>query len=389
MSIKKSSNHKYDYIIIGAGISGLLMAAGLSRFTQNIALLEGQDSWGGFNRPINNLTGSIDNGLRFFPFSSAGKDSVRWLENLLGLKINHGPFDSNPITYESGHFKNFLGFGDHPPEFYDEFQYFLNPESMQLSIKPAMWPTLLFNQFKGDYLPRHYVTKIIQDKETAQGVIVNGSKTLLSENIIFCGNVRDLAVLVPDDIISTRAKQKLTKSTYWSAVCLDLTHSHTVTDKLNLHVLNGTTVDELGPCVGQFHQPFAETTDKTFQVSQWLTFVNEESTEDSEVIAHALKKIKRQIKRAYPEALEKIQSERIFVASQIGGNGDLKLSANQSLPHLHNFWVASGSVNSFKNLLGTLKQAELVLSSLGFEITAQSEVFDCPDEQPMISDLSN
>jgi hypothetical protein len=136
-----------------------------------------------------------------------------------------------------------------------------------------------------------------------------------------------------------------------------------------MHILNGTTEDEIGPCVGRF-SPAVTEGEHTLQASQWMTFIEDEVTEDSEVVGAALKKIKRQIKRAYPEALESIKLERIVVAPQIAGDGELKLNGNQSLPGLNNLWVASGPVNAQKNLIGALAQANLVMAALGFDVTA-------------------
>jgi hypothetical protein len=157
---------------------------------------------------------------------------------------------------------------------------------------------------------------------------------------------------------------KLSKNQYWTAVGVDFLHSAKVSEINNIHVLNGTTSDEIGPCVGRFHS--AEQVNDTFkQYSQWLTCVEDEEAEDTEIIGFALKKIKRQIKRAYPDALENLKFERILVVPSYAGHGDLKLSANQSLAGVENFWVGSSQVHVQKNLLGALLQAELITSSLG------------------------
>jgi len=101
------------------------------------------------------------------------------------------------------------------------------------------------------------------------------------------------------------------------------------------------------------------------QFSQWISFVDDQDAEESESIAISLKKMKRQIKRAYPEAFEQIKQERILIVPSISGDGDLKLNSNQSLPAYPNFWVCNGTVHQQKNLLGTLLQAELVCNALG------------------------
>ena len=359
--------HIYDYAIIGSGLTGLSIAASLSRETDNIVLLEGADFPGGANKKINFPTGPMNNGLRFVPDSVLAEKAIRFMENLLGTKIAADVSEEAPITYESGGFKTFLGFGDNPPSFYEELAYFTSTKRLDLSVEPHQWTQMLMEKFKGDFNPRSYVTKFHHEGERVTHVTVNGSKTVHAHNFIFAGTIKDLALLLPEDAISARARSKLAKNTYWTALCLDLCHSKPVTDSTAMHILNGTTQDEIGPCAGKFH-PAVEIDGQTMQASQWMTFIEQEATDDSEVVGMALKKIKRQIKRAYPEALDNLKLERIFVSPFIAGHGDLKLSANQTIPELENLWISSATLNEQKNLVGALLQAEMTVASLGFKV---------------------
>ncbi len=363
--------HIYDYAIIGSGLTGLSIAAALSRETKNIALIEAADHPFGANKKVQFPNGTINNGLRFMPDSVLAEKAVKFLENLIDKSIIANVSEEAPITYESGNFKTFLGFGDNPPAFYEELSYFTSSKRIDLALQPYEWTQFLFEQFKGDFLPRSYVTKFHQDNEKVTHVTINGAKTLHAHNFIFAGTVKDLGVLLPEDSISMRARTKLSKNTYWTALCLDICHGKVISESTAMHVLNGTTQDEIGPCVGHFLSP-AQVENETLQTSQWMTFIEQEVTEDSEVVGLTLKKIKRQLKRAYPEALENLRLERIFVAPIIAGNGDIKLSANMTLPELKNLWIASSTVNEQKNLVGALLQAQTILASLGFQVEASS-----------------
>lgn len=359
--------HIYDYVIIGSGLTGLSIAAALSRETKNIALLEAADHAFGANKMVNFPTGPLNNGLRFVPSSVLSEKGLGFLSDLIQAPVINDASEEAPITYENGGFKTFLGFGDNPPAFYEELNYFTSSKRLELASEPYEWTRLLFEQFKGDFLPRSYVTKFHSENEKVTHVTVNGSKTIHAHNFIFAGTVKDLGVLLPEDAISIRARTKLQKNTYWTALCLDICHTHVVSDSTAMHVLNGTTQDEIGPCVGRF-LPASEIEGAAAQASQWMTFIEQEVTEDSEVVGMTLKKIKRQIKRAYPNALDNIKLERIFVAPIVAGTGDLKLSANMTLPSLHNLWIASATMNEQKNLVGALLQAEMIVASLGFKV---------------------
>ncbi len=139
-------------------------------------------------------------------------------------------------------------------------------------------------------------------------------------------------------------------------------HKEVVSESTHTHLLNGTTEDEVGPCVGQFLAPTANM--PAPQISQWISFVGHEDAEASENIGNTLKKMKRQIKRAVPGAMEKIAFERILIAPSIGGSGGLLPTGHQTLPGLENLWLASSTLHAQKNLLGCLLQAELVCSAM-------------------------
>lgn len=371
--------HIYDYAIIGSGLTGLSIAAALSRETKNVVLLDGLDHSAGANKQINFPTGPINNGIRFVPDSVLSEKALGFLENLLGQKVIADVSDEAPVTYDSGNFKTFLGFGENPPAFWEELSYFTSSKRIDLALQPFQWTQMLMEKFTGEFMPRSYVTKFQQEGERITSVTVNGSKTIHAQNFIFAGAVRDLSLLLPEDAISQRARAKLAKNSYWTALCLDICHSKAVTDSTAMHVLNGTTQDEIGPCAGRF-MPAVEVDGNMIQASQWITFIETEVTDDSEVVGMTLKKIKRQIKRAYPEALEDVKLERIFVSPYIAGNGDLKLSANKTIPNLENLWVASAPLSEQKNLVGALLQAEMIVASLGFKVE-ESTALEVPTEE--------
>lgn len=384
MSVKKSSSHIYDYVVVGSGLAGLCVANAISRTTDNVLLIESGDLPGGLNRTIKSPTGEINNGLRFLPDSELAQKSMAFLEMLIMQNLSPVGVENPPLTFEDGQLKQFVGFGNLTPKFYDEISYFSNARSLATTLAPHEWTNLLFNHFKGEFMPRSYVTRFNIENGRVQSLTVNGQKAIQAQNFIYCGAVKNLKTLLPDGVLSARASQKLSKNSYWTAVCLDLFHNHQVTDSTAVHVLNGTTQDDLGPCAGKFLSAI-DNQGEINQYSQWITFIGDEEAEDTEVIGAALKKIKRQIKRAYPTALEGLKFERILVVPSFSGNGDLKVSANQTLPDVENLWIGSAQMHQQENLLGALLQAELVVSSLGLhplgaQVETMTEISDESDE---------
>ena len=362
---QRKSNHVYDYAIIGSGLSGLALANALGKISSNIILLESADTFGGFNRSIQTPFGPVNNGLRFLPETDLSHKAISFLEMLLMTSLSPKSLDLPPLTFEAGGLKNFIGFGDHPPAFYEEISYFTANRSLKTELEPHEWTQILHSHLTCDFLPRSYVTKFNQEEGRVTSLTINGQKNINALNFIYCGPMKSLKTLLPEGILSHRAMNKMSKTPYWTAVCLDLLHGKKQTElEQQVHVLNGTTNDDLGPSVGIFHAP-SELNGETLQYSQWMTFINDEEAEDTELVGAALKKMKRQIKRAYPDALEQLKFERILVVPSYSGDGDLKLSGNQTLAGLENFWVASAQAHHQRNILGSLLQAELVASALG------------------------
>lgn len=373
--IQNIKNDKiYDYIIVGGGLVGLLIANHLSRSNQNVLVVEALEHMGGSNKKVSNSYGDFNNGLRWLPYHSSSDRLLDFLASSLNtdreLLVDETNHNEEPIlTYENSQLKPFLGFKDLAPDYYEELSYFLHPKSYFLKRQPQQWIEDLTENLKADVLLKSYVTRfnLSQDtKETIESLIVNGNKTIKGKNFIFSGLIKDLGLLLSDDVLSLKAKAKLNKNTYWQSVCLDLVHNKIISEANGLFLLNGTTQDDIGPCIGAFLKP-QNHNEQPIQASQWMTFIDQDDAEESENIANSLKKIKKQIKRAFPDSFENILSERIFISPAIGGHGDIKLNSNQTLAKTNNLWIASPTVSLQKNLWGAVAQAQLVLSSLGCE----------------------
>ncbi len=369
------NTHIYDYIIIGSGLTGLTIAKKISQETENILVLEAQDFVGGSNRAVQLNGQTINNGLRFFPATEMSEKSIRFFENLMDQKIVGEIVDNRPEFYEASGFKQFVGFGDKSPEFYDQLSYFLAQKEFPIQTQTYDWIQSLQSSLQDKIQMKSIVTKfgfetLETNEPTLTHVVVNGSKQVYGRNFIFSGPVKDLGLMLPDEVLNPRAKAKLKKSKSWQAVCVDLFHTATV-DKNNLFILNGTTDDEIGPCVGRF------ISSDEGQISQWVSFIDAELAEDTEMIGHVLKKMKRQIKRAFPEVGDSIKKERIFVTPALSGS-EIKLTASSTVPKVKNLWIASPQVSHSANLLGSLLQAQLVLAATGFGSGIQ---FDSPTEK--------
>lgn len=371
---KSIKTDEFDSLVIGGGLSGLIAAHQLESTGRKVALIEGLDTLGGNCRPTNTKAGQIDHGLKFFPESEHTEDTLRWLESILGEKIETELIEAPPVTYDDGRFKPFVGFGDQKVETASEIDAYARARYLRLSSTPKDWVQKLSESFTGTILLQSHVTKMQVDDQFVIELLVNGAKRYSGREILFCATPQQLVRLLPEANTPGRLKQKLLKGEFWTSVNLDLVHNGQVTDSTAVHVLKGANEE---PSVGLFHTPTRLEDGSPAQVSQWLTLVPRDITDEAELVASALKQIKRQVKRAYETSLDGLIQERIAVSPTSHGDLTGVLPDNGLWPKIQNLWVISSFLDSEKNTLGALRQTRRTLGAvIGEDTTTEIEASD-------------
>jgi uncharacterized protein YneF (UPF0154 family) len=370
----KKKDHCFDYIVIGAGLSGLIMTAGLKRKGFDVLLLDGADFAGGASRSVFTPIGLADNGLKMISFNeNLDFDQItKQLSEILVENITYEIVDNSPITFVQKEMKPFVGFGSFAPEFHKPLSYYLTNKRINFLLNGSIISigeiiSKLVGVIGGAFVSRSMATQFVQDENgRITQVTVNGVKNIFGLNFIYCGSPKMFSALLPTSSIAPKLRQKIAKGIYWTTICLDFFHKKPVSDRTELHMLNGTTQDEIGPCIGLFHPPVLnkENAEETVQHSQWLTFLDDESTSDTEVMGAILKKIKKQIKRAYSDVFENLISERIAVLPYNEAELDIKMPDNFLVPGFINLYVGSGAWSGFSSILGSLLHTQKMLSGI-------------------------
>lgn len=335
---------KFDYAVIGAGLAGTIIAKGLSRQGAKVLLLEATEA----PSPVSGLNPSAQ--------TSDAQKHLEFFQVAAGLHLQCEIQEILPKTFDAGAVKDFLGFGDAAPEYVDVLSSFLTSPRFELSPNPETWVTKILSDYAGELQVKSYVTSFEFEADKIKTLVLNGQTKATADQVIFAGSLPQLSKLIPVEHWNAKALSKFSKMKSWTAIGLDLQHSKNETPFLNQEVwtLKGTPQDAAHPCVGIF-SPDGKS-------SRWMTWIKDTDAEDTEEVAAGLKRIKRQIKQAFPELMSHIDFERIYVQpswSVTNPGGDI-------FPEIENFHVVSGALASQPGVFGALEQATKCLQAMGF-----------------------
>ncbi len=353
---------EFDSLVIGAGLSGLIAANLLEATGRHVALVEAGDHVGGASRGGQTLAGAVDHGLKLVPDCESAHAALDWLEQLIGEKISRVLVEAAPLNFDDGRFKPYVGFGDSGVMTSSEVEAYALPRRLDLNPSARSWVPKLAEQFTGTLLTQAQVTRMMLEDGYVIETIINGTKRITAKEIIFSGAPHLLTSLLSEGALTARVRQKLVKGDFWTSVNLDLVHPQPITDSRSVHVLKGANEE---PTVGLFHEPTRQDGGRLLQVSQWLTLIPRDQIDEEELVASALKQIKRQIKRAYETALDGILQERILVVPASHGNLVGAFEHPGRLPKIENLWLTSSFFSEERNTLGAIAHTRRIVDSIG------------------------
>jgi hypothetical protein len=367
MSSSKEIKKIYDCVVVGAGLAGLLTAQGLSRQGKKVLLVEATDQFGGANHPTETLI-RMPNGLRFIPGTPEAEEALSFLRLFQGFEtLEVTRIEQPPVTDKDHKTTSFLGFGDSAPENYGQLGQFLHSHELKVSVPIGEWTTLLMRHFGGDYWPQHQATRFEVEDGKVAGLVLNGQKTVRTELVIFAAAPGQLASLMPNQELQGKFKNEFARQKFVSALQMDLIHPGPLVDSEGnthglssaIHCIGFESGAEPLTTVGRPVQLIDEN-DSIHHHSQWLAFVADDTVDDPEEVGECLKKMKRAVKRLYPQALEKGNKEKISAWPSIYFNGNWKTKDGVNSTNLKGLALATPAVSKAGNLVGALLQSQLV-----------------------------
>lgn len=349
MAALNRSQRQCDALILGSNLAGLLVAESLRQNGQSVTVLEAGERTVGL--PLSELA--------FFPDSSATRSAFEWLSQLLRKPVSLETSEQPPVHFSEGNLNSFLGFGDQPPASLAEIEFFLNPHPLALSSSLHEVVTELVSSPLFQVLPRKAITRLIPEGSKIAAVEVNGEELWRAPVIINALSPTELLTWLGPDALEGKHRTRIAKAPLWTSVTLLLHHHRPLTHEMALHILFGSG-HESAPVLGHF----APASPSNTQSSLWFTLVPSDEAEDHDRLSHALKHIKRQLKRTHHLALDDLLEEKVVVANDNFGHFDFKTKNPFVFPELGNLWLASPLQSSCKGPLAALDMASRLSSTL-------------------------
>lgn len=376
---------KYDFVVIGSGLTGLICSHALVKAGKKIALVEAQEKLGGsLQKRIspNNIMEPFLN--RFVTNENVEENVQRWASKLISSDNPLTKFEQTTKIYDSGKFKDFVGFGKRAPEFVDVIQNYTNTEKLEFTESLGSLVQNIIAEIEtyeeSDIFTSSQLTNLKIEDGRVDLAEINSTKNLEADEYIFTGSAHQLLALELEDLISTKNKQKLAKPDFWTAIHLEMLHETDEAPTENDFILMAGT-DSAIPSYGYFSEPtnMRGALDKSYQQSQWISFVEANLTNDMELTGNLVREIKRQVKRAHPEHFDTKTFERISVYPLSNGLAELQLESFKQ-PNLENFRFMFKEGDRANNILGRIDSAIQLLDELDLEIASFNNVDKAVDK---------
>lgn len=356
----QKSNKQFDFVVYGATLEGLLAGYYLHQKGFRTLLLEPSDKVGGFLAAVENSKVSISSLFSSLPDNETSNELLDWVKSHIFSDLKISKKSLPPTTFEKGGFTPFVGFGDSAPKEVDYLQDFLF--AARLEIEPNL--NDLIKSILASGLEIRYnstLTSLKIENARVTEITINGKNILTTENLIYAENpvgIIEFFDTENKDAVSQKALARISKASFWSTLQLSMAHKTPVTDKDEIHVLYGTQKNPI-VSIGQF----------CGHTSQWISFISADSTDINEEGVQILKEMKRQIKRAYPEALNDLEFDKIALWPKTHGHVDLKAKSFGQLEGIENIRLCSnhlvpltnpflGALNAVKEFAGVIHQEE-------------------------------
>ena len=326
------AKNSFDAVIIGNNLEALLVATQLKSSGRNVLIIDQNVA------PTESI---FEDHIHNFHLQAAPES----------FAVAHQTEKKDIQTFESAKWQPFLGFGNQPPAFLDAIAPYLNLEKQRWAISYSAFIESLLQQVADDIIYKAKITNFEIANEKIESITINDSKVIKTDTVLFASQIEKLVDWFHPDHLGKKLFQKLAKVNFWTRLELNIKHDEQEVSLDKDNLLTGSTENAI-PLFGSFYR-----NPEGFLCSQWVSFLSAELTDDSEAAGNVVREMKRQIKRAYPQAFEGLVFEKIRVSPYVEANISIDLNKDGSLGNLNNAFVITGQFSGIAGNDGKLLQA--------------------------------
>lgn len=341
----------YDTLIIGGGLTGLLLTHRLHRAGQRVALLEARETLGGSSRRASTV--------EFFPATNENVELLEWARSVSPVPLSLETREHRPQVYDEGKWRNFSGFGDTHFQSVGELGHLAFTSEIALDPGAEQLVRALAEQLPVSPLTRTEVTGFAIEGGRVTGVIVNGEKTITADRIVFTSHPALLHALIEGEGLPPKHRTRLAKMQGWTSVTLELNNTPPLTEDGDVRVFLHNA-KEFEPVVGRVNG----------SRSLWMTLVPFDKGDEHEFIGQCIRHIKRQLKRAWSDGIEGQKDEKIYVQPHAFGQHAMKTRDPLRMPELANLYLGNHALGSQPGTLGSLEMARALEKALAGVVEA-------------------
>lgn len=330
----------YDTLVIGGGLSGVLIAHKLHASGQKVKLFEATEKLGGrFSRGL----------LPFLPADTDQQTCIQWL-NSLGFQLGFFEQQHRPQIYQDGNFQDLAGFGDTKIVAAEFYMPLLS--TSECTVTPTFTQEFhrLLKELPFEFQTLSELTQLSKSVDGVNIATINDEHQFAFKNLVFTAAPQKIMACMPPEMLALKSMARLSKQEYWASINVQYDHESALQTPEGVLFLTSQGQD-LDVVAGRV-------TDQG-KKSQWMTLIPMETLEDTEKITQILRAIRRQIKRPYPEALN--NSKETLWVTPFSHGGDLPASQIKGIPHI---WLAHSSLFQLDPLWGSIKAAMAVANEV-------------------------